>query len=83
MLDNEKSVEEEIKKLGGSRRGEFGELILHLLLRDFKNTIPLISKVYFKDSIGNLTRYILLQMMVFYGWGKANFILIVNEELEN
>nr|WP_279221765.1 hypothetical protein [Acutalibacter sp. 1XD8-33] len=57
--------------------------MLHLLLRDFKNTIPLISKVYFKDSIGNLTRYILLQMMVFYGWGKANFILIVNEELEN
>lgn len=51
-LDNDKSVEEEIKKLGGSRRGEFGELILHLLLRDFKNTIPLISKVYFKDSIG-------------------------------
>lgn len=32
------------------RRGEFGELILHLLLRDFCNTIPLISKIYFKDS---------------------------------
>lgn len=31
-------------------RGEFGELILHLLLRDFHNTIPLISKMYFKDS---------------------------------
>ncbi len=31
-------------------RGEFGELILHLLLRDFQNTIPLISKIYFKDS---------------------------------
>lgn len=31
-------------------RGEFGELILHLLLRDFHNTIPLISKIYFKDS---------------------------------
>ena len=50
-LDEDKSVEDEIK-LGDSRRGEFGELILHLLLRDFKNTIPLISKVYFKDSIG-------------------------------
>lgn len=34
------------------RRGEFGELILHLLLRDFKNTIPLISKIYFRDSFG-------------------------------
>lgn len=32
------------------RRGEFGELILHLLLRDFHNTIPLISKIHFKDS---------------------------------
>lgn len=31
-------------------RGEFGELILHLLLRDFQNTIPLISKIYFKDN---------------------------------
>lgn len=32
------------------RRGEFGELILHLLLRDFHNTIPLISTIYFRDS---------------------------------
>ncbi len=31
-------------------RGEFGEIILHLLLRDFCDTIPLISKIYFKDS---------------------------------
>lgn len=31
-------------------RGEFGELILHLLLRDFHNTIPLISKMFFKDA---------------------------------
>ena len=35
------------------RRGEFGELILHLLLRDYHNTIPLISKIYFKDSLGS------------------------------
>lgn len=32
------------------RRGEFGEIILHLLLRDFCNSIPLISKIYFKDT---------------------------------
>jgi hypothetical protein len=31
-------------------RGEFGELILHLLLRDWCNTLPLISKIYFKDA---------------------------------
>jgi len=34
------------------RKGEFGELILHVLLRDFKNTVPLISKIYFRDSYG-------------------------------
>ena len=31
-------------------RGEFGELILHLLLRDYCGTIPLISKIVFKDA---------------------------------
>jgi HamA len=31
-------------------RGEFGELILHLLLRDYCGTIPLISKIVFKDT---------------------------------
>lgn len=34
------------------KRGEFGELILHLLLRDFINTIPLVSKIHFKDTDG-------------------------------
>ena len=34
------------------KRGEFGELILHLLLRDFIGTVPLISKIYFKDADG-------------------------------
>lgn len=32
------------------RKGVFGEIILHMLLKEFKNTIPLISKMYFKDS---------------------------------
>lgn len=32
------------------KRGEFGELLLHVLLRDFHGTIPLISKIYFKDT---------------------------------
>lgn len=31
-------------------KGVFSELILHYLLRTFKNTVPLISKIYFKDS---------------------------------
>lgn len=34
------------------KRGEFGELILHLILRDFINTVPLVSKIHFKDSRG-------------------------------
>ncbi len=33
-------------------RGEFGELILHVLLRDFIKTTPLLSKIYFKDTDG-------------------------------
>ena len=35
------------------KRGEFGELILHLLLRDFHDSVPLLSKIYFKDSRGH------------------------------
>ena len=33
-------------------RGEFGELILHVLLREFHQTVPLLSKIYFKDTYG-------------------------------
>ncbi|HVP77857.1 MAG TPA: DUF1837 domain-containing protein [Thermodesulfobacteriota bacterium] len=32
------------------RRGEFGEILLHILLRQHIGTIPAISKVFFKDS---------------------------------
>ena len=32
------------------RKGVFGEIILHMILKEFKCTIPLISKMYFKDS---------------------------------
>lgn len=32
------------------RRGEFGELFLHILIRQAFNTIPAISKIYYKDS---------------------------------
>lgn len=51
-LENDKLAFDELRKSGSQRRGEFGELLLHLLLRDFKGTLPLISKVYFKDSMG-------------------------------
>lgn len=35
-------------------RGEFGELLLHIVLRQVFNTLPAISKIYYKDS-GNIT----------------------------
>ena len=46
---NDCEIEIEEKYL---KRGEFGELILHLLLRDFAETIPLVSKIHFKDTDG-------------------------------
>lgn len=41
-----------VKEQEENNRGEFGELLLHLLLRDFKGTKSLMSKVYFSDSRG-------------------------------
>jgi hypothetical protein len=43
---------EEFKDKRYYNRGEFGELILHLLLRDFLDTTPLLSKIYLRDSFG-------------------------------
>lgn len=51
-IDNDQDALIELQKGGYKNRGEFGELLLHLLLREYKGTIPLISKVYFKDSPG-------------------------------
>ena len=44
--------EDEFYEKKYANRGEFGELILHLLLRDFLNTLPLVSKIYAKNSSG-------------------------------
>jgi hypothetical protein len=52
ILENDAVANAELEKMPYQRRGEFGELLLHLLLRDFHGTIPFISKVYFKDSAG-------------------------------
>lgn len=51
-LDNHIPYEqwdEDILKTYNSK-GIFSELILHFILRDLKGTVPLISKIYFKDS---------------------------------
>ncbi|CAC9652097.1 HamA C-terminal domain-containing protein [bacterium endosymbiont of Bathymodiolus sp. 5 South] len=44
--------EDEFYEKKYSNRGDFGELILHLLLRDFLKTLPLVSKIFAKDSPG-------------------------------
>ena len=51
-LENDIGAQKELEQKPYKNRGEFGELLLHFLLRDFKETIPLVSKVYFKDSAG-------------------------------
>ena len=51
-LEHDEAAKVQIDQMSANRRGEFGELLLHLLLRDFKGTIPLVSKVYFKDAAG-------------------------------
>lgn len=51
-IEGDISFREEAEKARAISRGEFGEILLHLLLRDFKGTIPLVSKLYFKDSRG-------------------------------
>ncbi|OWQ46610.1 hypothetical protein CDL60_14210 [Roseateles noduli] len=38
------------------RRGEFGELILHALMRETVGTEPAISKIFFKDSVNNTVK---------------------------
>lgn len=51
--DDSLLVDDEIKaQKKYLKRGEFGELILHLILRDYFKTIPLLSKIFFKDTDG-------------------------------
>ncbi len=51
-IENDASYKEKAEKHQSYSRGEFGEILLHILLREFKGTIPLVSKVYFKDARG-------------------------------
>jgi len=45
IFDCELKIEDKYLK-----RGEFGEMILHLILRDNFESIPLLSKIHFKDT---------------------------------
>jgi hypothetical protein len=48
LRDAAKRVYESDKNL--DKRGEWGELILHVLMRDYLDTTPLLSKIFFKDA---------------------------------
>ena len=71
-------------------KGVFSELILHFLLRSFKNTIPLISKIYFKDSFSHEAhgfdavhvsedRKLWLGETKFYSDGKQGILALVDD----
>lgn len=45
IFDCELKIEDKYLK-----RGEFGEMILHLILRDNFESVPLLSKIHFKDT---------------------------------
>lgn len=71
-------------------KGVFSELILHFLLRTFKNTIPLISKIYFKDSYSHEAhgfdavhvtedRKLWLGETKFYSDGKQGIAALIND----
>ena len=78
-VDKDINAYRELKKSSTAKRGEFGELLLHLILREFKHTIPLISKVYFMYLPMDLMQYIFLKMKKYYGSGKVNFTMIVRK----
>ncbi len=52
-------------------RGEFGEIFLHMILRQIYKSIPAISKIYFKDSVNNTVK----------GFDAVHIVQI-NEKLE-
>ena len=63
-------------------RGEFGELLLHAIIRETYNTIPAISKIYYKDGPNETVKgfdavhVIDLGETLELGWEKLSFIKI-------
>lgn len=54
-VDKDINAYNELKRSSTAKRGEFGELLLHLILREFKHTIPLISNPFTcLDSLFNV-----------------------------
>ncbi len=38
------------------KRGEFGELLLHVVLKSVMNTLPAVSKIYYKDAVNDTVK---------------------------
>lgn len=62
---NDRNMLEKLERAAGiiygrknivDRRGEFGELILHGLIRDIYQTTPLISKIFYKTGVGETVK---------------------------
>lgn len=54
------------------RRGEFGELILHVAIRQVASTVPAVSKLYFKDSPNDTVK----------GFDAVHVVVSPQDELE-
>ena len=78
-VDKDINAYNELKRSSTAKRGEFGELLLHLILREFKRTIPLkfISKIVRVCLHMDLMRYMFPRMKKFYGLVKVSFMMIV------
>ena len=37
-------------------RGEFGELLLHVILKSYMQTLPAVSKIYYKDAVNDTVK---------------------------
>lgn len=80
--------DDEILKIYNNK-GIFSELILHFLLREMKNSVPLISKIYFKDSnaveahgfdaVHVLQDKLCLGETKFYGNGKQGIKALIDD----
>lgn len=52
----EQSVERIYKTRKSDLRGEIGELLLHIICRQFSGTFPAVSKIFYKDSSNNVVK---------------------------
>lgn len=70
-------------------RGEFGELLLHVVIRELYNTIPAISKIYYKDGPNETVKgfdavHVVCQDEVLELWlGEVKFYTNINNAIND